>query len=149
MKLSEPDKVEGVRCKPVPVSKIGYYESDIIPQMEKLMYVKMGVGLAAPQIGINRTFFIMKYGNDIISCYNPLWTPKSNKQALSREGCLTYQPTYINQKNVFRYKIINTEFTNSEGITVKIKMRGIDAIIFQYETDHLTGKTIFYDPEKA
>ena len=148
MELSAAIEVERVKCKDFPVSLISKYENTIIPDMLKLMKEKHGVGLAGPQVGIKRTFFVMLYGGHYISCYNPSWTAKNPKRAISKEGCLTYPPTWLNQKAVLRYKLINTEFINSEGSPIKIKMRGIDAIIFQHECDHLIGKTIFLDPEK-
>ena len=147
MKLSVSTKVEGVKCKVFPVYGIIENEKYIIPDMLRLMKVKHGGGLAAPQVGIKRTFFIMLYGGHYISCYNPLWTPKNPKKAISKEGCLTYPPTRLNQKSILRYKLINTEFINSENVPEKVKMRGIDAIIFQHECDHLVGKTIYFDPE--
>ncbi len=148
MKLEDKENVEGVKCKDFPISRIDKYENITILQMRRLMYENNGIGLAGPQVGINRDFFIMRYGNEIISCYNPSWTPKISKKAISKEGCLTYMPTWLNQKNILRYKLINTEFINSEGVLVKIKMRGTDAIVFQHECDHLIGKTIFYNPEE-
>lgn len=42
-----------------------------------------------------------------------------------------------------RYKIIDVEFIDKTGSLVKLKLRGMDAIVFQHESDHLIGKTIF------
>lgn len=147
MQLSDKKQVEGVKCKQVPISAISTHEYTTIPEMKNLMKKNHGIGLAAPQVGIKRTFFIMPYAGKIISCYNPSWTARTDKKSASDEGCLTYKPVWIHQVSVSRYKFINTEFTNSERVPVKIKMRGIDARVFQHETDHLKGKTIFFDPE--
>lgn len=131
--------VENCKCKKVNVSDIKDFESETVPEMKKIM--GRDLGLAAPQVGIFRNMFIMKYGNEIISCYNPSWSPKSEKKSLSKEGCLTYKRGKT--ANILRYKIINAEFLNCNGSLIKLKLRGIDAIVFQHESDHLIGKTIF------
>ena len=146
MILSDKSEVESCRCKNISEKEISNYEKKIIPEMKILMYQKFGIGLAAPQVGINRTFFVMKYGNEIISCYNPSWKPKSNKRAMSTEGCLTYPRSMQNTQ--LRYKIIIARFTDSTGIVQELKLRGMDAVVFQHESDHLIGKTIFFDPKE-
>ena len=114
--------------------------------MKQIMYHKNALGLAAPQVGIKRKFFLFKYGNEILSCYNPIWKSKSNKRALSEEGCLTYP--YGKFKTQLRYKIILAYYTDRNGIRQTLKLRGTDAIVFQHESDHLIGKTIFFNPER-
>lgn len=138
--------IEGVKCKIFPIERIGVNENDTIPDMKTFMIDKRGAGLAAPQIGINRKFFIMKYGDEIISCYNPTFKPKGQKKAVNPEGCLTYGG-WKNQVDVERFKMIIAYYYNNHGLPVYQKMRGTDAIVFQHECDHLVGKTIFFDPE--
>ena len=136
--------VENCKCKDIVISDINDYESETVPEMEEIM--SYNLGLAAPQVGIFKNMFIMRYGNEIISCYNPSWKPKYKdfpKKALSKEGCLTYQPTYSNQKNIMRYKIIIAEFIDCNGNHQKLKLRGMDSVVFQHESDHLIGITIF------
>ena len=151
MELSDKSEVENCRCKSFSdmhmFSEIEKYEKNIIPEMQILMYEKFGIGLAAPQVGINRTFFIMKYGDQIMSCYNPSWKPKNNKRSMSTEGCITYLFTERNTQ--LRYKIIIARFVNSEGVIQELKLRGMDAIVFQHESDHLIGKTIFFNPNRG
>jgi peptide deformylase len=144
MKLVDKSEVEGVICKDILITEISEYEKQIIPDMKRLMQMYDGVGLAAPQVGIKKNFFIFKYGSEVISCYNPIWIPKVNKQSFSKEGCLTYHPRQQNTQ--LRYKIIYAHFTDSHGIRQKRKLKNRDAIIFQHESDHLIGKTIFFNP---
>jgi peptide deformylase len=141
LNLVAPRFVQNCKCKDIPVSEIVDYENQTVPEMKKIM--TFNLGLACPQVGIYRNMFIMRYGNEIISCYNPAWTPKSDKKALSTEGCLTYKPTRRNQKTVLRYKIIIAEFIDCNGNHQKLKLRGMDSIVFQHESDHLIGITIF------
>lgn len=139
--LIDKEFVENCKCKDMPLSEIPGHEDRTVIYMKMIM--AHNLGLACPQVGIFRNMFIMRYGSEIISCYNPSWKPKSEKKALSKEGCLTYQPTWKNQKNVLRYKIIIAEFIDRNGNHQKLKLRGMDSIVFQHESDHLIGITIF------
>jgi len=145
MNLVSKQFVENCSCKKIPISEIFSYENQTIPEMKKIM--TFNLGLAGPQVGINRTFFIFRYGNEILSVYNPEWEPETEKRAASKESCLTYGTRRTTC--VMRYKTIIAEFTNGEGVPVRMKLRGRDAIVFQHESDHLKGKTIFFDPEKG
>lgn len=140
MKLVEKEKVENAICTKVDKLYISN-NYKVVEDMKKLMVEKNGIGLASPQIGINVQMFIMKYGNEIITCYNPSWKMKGEKKVVSVEGCLTYEKG--RQARVKRSKMIVASYTNEDGEEVTIKMRGTDSIVFQHESDHLIGKTIF------
>lgn len=141
------EKIEGVKCKEVSVESIEGFEADIVPFMNVFMLRGRGAGLAAPQIGINRTFFVMVYGSKIISCYNPSYRKRGDKDFPSNEACLSYGLT--RKKTVRRHKMIVANYTDFEGIPRQLKLKGFTAAVFQHETDHLKGKTLFFDPERA
>ena len=146
LKLVDKSEVEGIRCKEVSHKFISHHESHVVPEMRRILFDKNGLGLAAPQVGIKRSFFIFRYGAIIVSCYNPTWKPKGNKQIMSIEGCLSYP--HGHKGSQLRHKLIFAEFVDCRGITQNWKLRGQDAIVFQHETDHLIGKTILYKGEK-
>ena len=146
MKLVDKLEVEAVGCYDVPEKEIPRYEFSVIPDMKSILRTFGAMGLAAPQVGIKRKFFIFKYGNEVISCYNPEWKPNTKKQSLSTEGCLTYNPG--RERTLLRHKMIAVCFTDGMGIQRRMKLRGTDAVVFQHECDHLIGKTIFFDPEE-
>lgn len=143
MTLVDKSEVEGVRCKDVPQESIrkGDYENTF-SDMKHFIAELHCAGLAAPQVGIKRTFFMMWYGNKILTCINPSWEPKGDKQTLSDEGCLTYG----RKKNkMLRYKMIKAKFQDESGKEIILRLRAFDAFVFQHECDHLIGETIFYD----
>ena len=146
MNLVDKELVEGCECKSVIYDNINTIERDIIPDMIKAM--GNGVGLAAPQVGINKRFFIMKYQGEIISVYNPIITFKSKQKKALKEGCLTYPQNIYGTVNIMRPTTVQARFINKEGNEECIRFRGFEAKIFQHELDHLNGLTIFYRGEK-
>lgn len=104
-----------------------------------------GVGLAAPQIGINKKMFVWMNGNDSFQIIlNPKYHKTDKKTSNLIEGCLSYP-----DMNFFvqRSKYINAMFDmynekKNEFKRVYRKLSGEKAYIFQHETDHVYGITI-------
>jgi len=140
MKLSEPSKVEGCKCKAVSMKNL----ADTVKTAEEMyefMIINRGAGLAAPQIGIFRTFFIMKdfQGAKYQLIINPEIHKVSDKLGSYKELCLTYPGEYVTVK---RPKQVRASWTNYDGIRVYRKLTGQEGQIFQHESDHLIGLTI-------
>ncbi len=112
--------------------------------------IRAGVGLAAPQIGINKCFFAIYYldenGKEIkYGLINPKIIKSSVKKcALSNgEGCLSVKNDH--QGLVYRYyKITLKAFDVFENKEIEINAKGYDAIVLQHELDHLSG-ILYYD----
>lgn len=112
--------------------------------MRKIMRRKRdgrkGVGLAAPQVGINLQFFItaISHMNVVI---NPAIVGYSKKMETGREGCLSFPDRdYI---QVARNVEIAVCYTNRAGNQVSKKLNGFEARVFQHEYDHLYGRCIY------
>lgn len=111
--------------------------------------IRAGVGLAAPQIGINKRMFAIYYSNEeeIIqyALINPRIIQNSIKKVAlaSGEGCLSVDndhPGYV-----YRYdKIVIKGYDAITDKEVTITARGYDAIVLQHEYDHLDG-ILYYD----
>lgn len=100
-----------------------------------------GVGLAAPQIGIQERFFIAKFGDIFERVINPKILSYSKVEKVNLEGCLSI-PDYYGE--VLRPKSINVAYTDNSGKNITKSLTGIKAMIFQHEYDHLEGK-LFID----
>lgn len=102
------------------------------------------LGLAAPQIGIFKNFFVFSPKKQIYQIIiNPNIYP-TRKVIHTIEACLSYPGK---QFYVSRYKYISTTFYGKNAKTNKMqkvnqKFSGDAAIIFQHEYNHLTGKTL-------
>lgn len=104
-----------------------------------------GVGLAAPQIGLNLRIFLMRpEETDPIRVFiNPEITMKSKTQLSGipdtdghLEGCLSIPRVW---GKVNRSKEITLKFINENGEIKSEKFTDFPAIIIQHETDHLNG----------
>ena len=130
------DDVLEKQCKPV--TKMTLRTKILIEDMLDTMYEKMGVGLAAPQVGIIRRVVVIdvsKEQNQVIELVNPVIIESSGEQE-GLEGCLscpgewgiTKRPNYVKVKAFDRH---GNEFT--------IDGEELLARAFCHELDHLDG----------
>ena len=99
-----------------------------------------GVGIAAPQVGINRRMvLVMRYDKpeQPIEAYlniriDSLWGEKTP----GPEGCLSLPPY---RGTVRRYPHVQISYLQPDGTPVTEEVSGYSAIIFQHECDHLDG----------
>lgn len=113
--------------------------------------VREGVGLAAPQIGINKRMLVIHYEGAKEGEYvtyqlvNPKIVANSIKQCYlsNGEGCLSVDNDHPG--HVYRsFRIDVKAYDAYTGQDVKITARGFDAIVLQHEIDHLSGR-LYYD----
>lgn len=114
----------------------------VAKEMLLLMYAAEGVGLAAPQVGINKRLMVYneegdpkKWLSEIIMI-NPKIVEYSEAKDVSIEGCLSFPEM---DGDVERSKWIKVEAMNLRGKKIKRKYQGWEAKIFQHEYDHLDG----------
>jgi peptide deformylase len=113
-----------------------------------------GVGLAAPQVGIPLSVFVVgdpSNKESIMAFFNPTIVDNTIEQTYQEEGCLSFPGLYINIK---RPNGIRLRFTDMYGETTTIKYSGFTARAIQHEYDHLQGvlfksKATKYHLEKA
>lgn len=101
-------------------------------------------GLAAPQIGINRSIFLYSYNRNpenLTFAVNPTYVPTSEERQSGWEGCLSV----INCKDccklarIPRYAKIKATYFNRTGQRMQFLLEGFAAKVFQHECDHLAG----------
>ncbi len=111
--------------------------------------IRSGVGLAAPQIGIQKQMLVVYYdnGQQIVqyALVNPKIISSSVKMCYlqSGEGCLSVDNDvkgYVYRPYKVRIKAFDL-LTNSE---IEIVAKGYEAIVLQHEIDHLIG-VLYYD----
>ncbi|HEY4552123.1 MAG TPA: peptide deformylase [Bacillaceae bacterium] len=119
------------------------------PDISQKYGLRAGVGLAAPQINIPKRMFAMRVtdekGNEYNhSFFNPKIISHSVEKAYltSGEGCLSVDrdvPGYV-----VRHARITVKGYDADGNEIKLRLKGLPAIVFQHELDHLNG-IMFYD----
>lgn len=110
-------------------------------RMLELMREHRGVGLAAPQVGINLRLFVMNHSgqpeDDRIYVNPELFDPAEEEE--DEEGCLSL-PGITAQ--VLRSGFLRLKAQDVEGNPVEAAETGFIARIWQHETDHLNGVLI-------
>jgi peptide deformylase len=133
---------------PVPEAMFGTQQlEDLIADMFETMEHVGGVGLAAPQIGIDLQLVI--FGFERSERYpeaepvpqtvllNPLITPLSPTQEEGWEGCLSVPGL---RGVVERYQHIRYEGFDPQGQPLQRVAHGFHARVVQHECDHLIGR---------
>ena len=110
-------------------------------RMLQLMREHRGVGLAAPQVGVNIRLFVMNHSGDPKDdrvFVNPELTEAEGAEE-AEEGCLSLPG--INAR-IVRDKTIRLRATDLEGNLIDQVESGYIARIWQHEFDHLNGTLI-------
>lgn len=104
-----------------------------------------GVGIAAPQVGINRNAIWVqrfdKEGHPFEFYINPKITWYSSILRYGREGCLSIPDEF---GKVYRSLALELNYYDLDGNQYAEIIEGFTAVIFQHEYDHLVGK-LFID----
>jgi peptide deformylase len=102
-------------------------------EMLMIMYESKGVGLAAPQIGLNENVFVYNPSDsksmERVVC-NPRITKYSDEVIVEQEGCLSLRSDEC-AGQVARSKWIETEYQNEQGQKVKRRLKDFEARVFQ------------------
>ena len=118
-----------------PVDKMTPRIQDLITDMLDTMYEAMGVGLAAPQVGILKRIVVMDVGDGPIILINPEIIEKYGEQT-GDEGCLSV-PGMSGQ--VTRPDHVKVKALNEDMEEVVYEGEGLLARAFCHELDHLDG----------
>ena len=118
-----------------PVDKMTPRIQDLITDMLDTMYEAMGVGLAAPQVGILKRVVVIDVGDGPIILINPEIIEKSGEQT-GDEGCLSV-PGMSGQ--VTRPDYVKVKALNEDMEEVVYEGEGLLARAFCHELDHLDG----------
>lgn len=97
------------------------------------MYMFGGLGLAANQIGVSLSVFVLRPD---LACFNPEIIKYSDETVLSNEGCLSYPLLYL---PIRRSRAIIVSFYDEKGEQKQDVFEGLSARCFQHELDHLNG----------
>lgn len=143
MSVTEPLKIRvigdpALRRKAKRVNKVDKRCQDILSRMAQSMYDYSGIGLAAPQVGIDESLIVIDVGTGLYKLINPKIINKEGTQS-REEGCLSVPGTYLKIK---RAKKVLVEALDHEAKPVSIKAEDLLACVLQHEIDHLNGKLI-------
>ncbi len=119
---------------------------DLIKRMKMTMRHEGGIGLAAPQVGINKRLFVIevrpndRYGNlpnvPFEVFINPVILKFESRTCDFVEGCLSVDNLRI---MINRPRGLWVRWQDQTGRFIRQKLTGLRARVFQHEYDHLDG----------
>ncbi|MEN2995616.1 MAG: peptide deformylase [Acetomicrobium sp.] len=108
----------------------------LIEDMYETMYANDGLGLAAPQVGINLMVAVVDYEGKKYTLVNPVILEKRGEQT-GREGCLSFPEVF---EDIERPEIVKIQAFDENGKKYAIEASGLLARAFCHEIDHLHGR---------
>lgn len=126
------------KCESVKPEEINDEFRSILNEMFETMISTNGVGLAAPQVGIAKRFFVVIADDDVRRVFiNPVITKTSDDLVDYEEGCLSIPGYY---ENIKRPSKVSVSAINENGKSFTIEEAdGLLARVIQHENDHLDG----------
>lgn len=103
--------------------------------MLETMYAEPGLGLAAPQVGVQKRLFVYDLGDDPRTLINPV-IEESDGEWVYEEGCLSVPGL---SWEIVRPKTLLITGYDLEGNEVSIEADELEARLYQHELDHLDG----------
>jgi len=119
-----------------PAGEITVELRQLLEDMVPFMREHAGVGLAAPQIGDDRRFFVMEFGGVVYKVIDPVILSRSADTDTRREACLSVPRMAV---DIVRSISVTVRFTDELGREREMTLQGMPARIFQHEYDHLEG----------
>ena len=134
-----PDPI--LKKESLPLPQVDDHHRALIKQMYQVMYTSNGVGLAAPQIGLNIRIFILDANSRDeekrpITMINPKIITIEENKVPYEEGCLSFPEHFAEIERPEKIKIEYLDEDNSKKIS---KFEGFESRIIQHELDHLNG----------
>ena len=147
MKLvDEFDPILKQKCEPFDFENAIMDPYELSDELQKIRKEGSGVGLAAPQVGLNTQVLVIGMGNMETEgaedynqvFFNPTIIDTDGPEVYMLEGCLSFPGLFMKIK---RPESITLECHTEEDTVCKEKIGGITARILQHEIDHLNGLT--------
>jgi len=132
-----PDSVLREAAKPV--ERFDDELKAFLEDMWETMKENDGVGLAAPQVGVDRQIAVVQWQGKRYVLINPRVVYSEGKD-IHEEGCLSAPGVY---EEVARPTRIVVEAQDEEGNTYRIEEEGFMARALAHEIDHLQGRLFF------
>jgi peptide deformylase len=112
-----------------------------VSRMAGIMNDALGVGLAAPQLGISQRLLVYRVGPDapLTVLANPELEWASGEVEVGEEGCLSIPGVTV---DVDRPVFVRVRALDEEGGERLVEASGLEARVIQHEMDHLDGVLI-------
>jgi peptide deformylase len=128
------------------VARVDADVRQLVREMLQSMYSSDGIGLAAPQVAIQKQIIVVDCEPDDaatppVVLINPAIKKYSRELSVFQEGCLSIPGVYLEVK---RPEAIEVAYKDEHGRPKKLTANGLLSRCIQHEIDHLTG-VLFVD----
>jgi len=112
-----------------------------VSRMAGLMNDALGIGLAAPQLGVSQRLLVYRVGPDapVVALANPEIEWRSEEADILEEGCLSLPGV---QLDIERSIHVRVRARDEQGAVRTVEASGLEARVIQHEMDHLDGVLI-------
>lgn len=111
----------------------------LVRKMAEAMYENQGIGLAAPQVGVQKRVIVFDVDDELAAICNPVIVERSDETAVDEEGCLSVPGISV---PVTRSETIVCEGVAINGKRIVLEASELLARVLQHEIDHLDGVLI-------
>ncbi|HEY8866894.1 MAG TPA: peptide deformylase [Solirubrobacteraceae bacterium] len=129
-----------LKTRALPVER---FDDDLraeVLRMEAIMGDSLGVGLAAPQLGVMHRLLVYRVGDaPLAALANPEIEWHSDEGETMEEGCLSLPGVHV---DVDRSIHVVLRGADERGEALRIEASGLEARVIQHEIDHLDGVLI-------
>jgi peptide deformylase len=130
-----------LKSRATPVDRFDESLRRQVKRMAGIMNDAIGVGLAAPQLGISQRLVVYRVGPDapLIALANPEveWTSEDSETL--DEGCLSIPGITVDVERPIHVRV---RAQDEEGDERLVEASGLEARVIQHEIDHLDGVLI-------
>lgn len=125
---------------PCPPVQIGEDVKPIVSKMLEFIEENKGFGLAGPQVGYNKSLFVIKLpkSKKPLVFVNPHMTPLSDKMEEQYEKCFSVDESY----SINRHLSLGIIGADENWKPFNYTCKGLLARVIQHEMDHINGLTI-------
>lgn len=130
-----------LKARALPVTTFDEALLKQIDTMGQLMDDSIGIGLAAPQVGITQRLFVYRLepGTPLQVIVNPEVEWSSRDKEWGEEGCLSIPDVHV---EVERHLHLRVRAQDAYGEPILVEASGLEARVIQHESDHLDGVLI-------
>jgi peptide deformylase len=130
-----------LKSRATPVDRFDEGLREQVARMGAIMSDALGVGLAAPQLGVSQRLFVYRVGHEapLTAVVNPEVEWWSEEEEPLEEGCLSLPGVHV---DVDRPIHVRVRAQDEHGDARLIEASGLEARVLQHEIDHLNGVLI-------
>lgn len=137
-------------CVKVKLSNFDFNTNETVNKLKGLFRPDEQVGLAANQVNQQERIFIAKIGSENVIFINPSIVKQSVETIPSEEGCVSLpdQSWCLERHTWIEFAADSVFNETGTKLTIPTRLKGMDAVVFQHELDHLNG-ILIVDHEKV